>query len=419
MRRAQVMVAGGGPAGLAAAVAAARNGADTLLVERYGFLGGMATAGLVNPFMSNRIGHQELVTGLYTELVERLKRAGGYGGRTADAFDVEAFKFVADDLCQEAGVRLLLHAWVGEPTVRESRITRVTVEDKSGSEQVAADIYVDATGDADLAARAGVPCEKGREGDGLAQPMTLNVQIGDVDVPEMPDRAEINRHWNAAKERGEVTNPRENVLLFFTPAAGVVHFNTTRVVQCDATNADDLTAAELEGRRQARELLAFLRKHIRGFHHARIVAMGAQIGVRESRRILGEYVITRDDILRGRKFRDAVARGNYPIDIHSPTGAGTVIERPPEGGYYEIPFCSLIPQKIENLLVAGRNISATHEAQAAVRIMPLCMGMGQAAGTAAALCSELGIKPRDLNAARLRRRLIQQGAYLRRTTGGK
>jgi glycine/D-amino acid oxidase-like deaminating enzyme len=418
-RRADVMVAGGGPAGLAAAVAAARNGADTLLAERYGFLGGMATAGLVSPFMGNSISHQELVTGIYSEVVERLEAAGGYGGRTRTAFDAEIFKFVADDLCREAGVRLLLHAWVGQPTLKGSRITRVAVEDKSGTEHVAADVYVDATGDADLAARAGVPCEKGRGSDGLTQPMTLNVQVGDVDVEKMPDRGEINRHWDMAKGRGEVTNPRENVLLFFVPAPGVVHFNTTRVVQRDATDADDLTAAEIEGRRQARELLAFLRKHVRGFHHARIVAMGTQIGVRESRRIVGGYVMTRDDILRGRKFRDAVARGNYPIDIHSPTGAGTVIERPPEGDYYEIPFCCLVPQRIDNLLVAGRSISTTHEAQAAVRIMPICIALGQAAGTAAALCSQTQIKPRDLNAARLRRRLIQQGAYLRRRTGGE
>ena len=151
------MVAGGGPAGLSAAVAAARNGADTLLVEHYGFLGGMATAGLVSPFMANRIGGQDLVTGMYTELVERLKQAKGYGGRSREAFDAEVFKFVADDLCRAAGVRLLLHAWVGEPTVRGSRITRVAVEDKSGTEQIAADIYLDATGVADLAARAGAP----------------------------------------------------------------------------------------------------------------------------------------------------------------------------------------------------------------------------------------------------------------------
>jgi len=414
IRRAEVMVAGGGPAGLAAAVAAARNGADTLLVERYGFLGGMATAGLVNPFMGNRVGRQELVTGIYTEIVDRLKQAGGYGGRSPSAFDAEIFKLVADDLCREAGVRLLLHAWVGEPIVKGSRITRVAVEDKSGTEQVQADIYVDATGDADLAARAGVPCGKGREADGLTQPMTLNVQVGDVAIEEMPDREEINRRWDKAKERGEVTIPRENVLFFFTPAQGIVHFNTTRVVKRDATNADDLTAAELEARRQARELLAFLRKHVRGFQRARIAAMGAQIGVRESRRIVGEYVMTREDVLRGRKFPDAVARGNYPIDIHSPTGAGTVIERPPEGDYYEIPYRCLVPRKIANLLVAGRSISATHEAQAAVRVMPICIGLGQAAGTAAAFCSESKIKPRDLSAARLRRRLMSQGAYLQR-----
>jgi hypothetical protein len=359
------------------------------------------------------------VTGFYSELVDRLKQAGGYGWRDSGGFDTAIYKFVTDDLCREAGVRLLLHAWVGEPTVRGARITKVAVQDKSGAEQVAADIYVDATGDADLAARAGVPCEKGRDADGLMQPMTLNVQIGDVDTEAMPNRAVINRAWDRAKARGEVTNPRENVLFFHTAEDGVVHFNTTRVVRRDATDADDLTAAELEARRQAQELLAFLRRRVRGFRRARIVAMGTQIGIRETRRIVGQYVMTRDDVLGARKFRDAIARGNYPIDIHSPAGGGTVIECPPRGDYYEIPYRSLVPLKIANLLVAGRSISTTHEAQAAVRIMPICMGMGQAAGTAAALCSASKTKPRDLSAARLRRRLINQGAYLKRATGGR
>ena len=273
-RRAEVMVAGGGPAGLAAAVAAARGGADTLLVERYGFLGGMATAGLVNPFMANRAGGKELVAGIYAEVVARLKQAGGYGGREPQGFDAEILKFVADDLCREAGVRLLLHAWVGQPTVRGARITRVAVESKSGTEQVAARIYVDATGDADLAARAGAPSEKGRDADGLTQPMTLNIQVGGVEMGAMPERAEISRLWERARERGDVTNPRDNVLYFFTPADGVVHFNTTRVVRRDATDADDLTAAEIEGRRQARELLDFLRRRVRGFRRLRIVALG-------------------------------------------------------------------------------------------------------------------------------------------------
>ena len=414
----EVLVAGGGPAGLAAAVAAARSRARTLLVERYGFLGGMATAGLVNPFMGFHIRGEPIIGGVLAELVARLQAAGGWGSpRTPLAFDAEAFKFAVDDLCREAGVRLLLHTWVGAPAVRGGRIESLAVENKSGAQRLSAAVYVDATGDADLAFRAGVPCEIGRQQDGLTQPMTLCFRMADVDIARMPGREEINRLYDQARAAGEITNPRENVLFFFVPAPGVVHFNTTRIVRRSGVDAEDLTAAEVEARRQVREMVAFLKSRVGGFERAYLQSTAPQIGVRESRRIVGEYVVTGEDIVSARKFEDAVARGNYPIDIHNPAGAGTVIRGLPPGESYDLPYRCLVPRRISNLLVAGRSVSATHEAQAALRIMPICIALGEAAGVAAAICARRGIAPRELPYRDLRRTLLRRGANLLPQTG--
>jgi len=315
-------------------------------------------------------------------------------------------------MCREAGVRLLLHSWVGEPAVRRGRIEWVAVENKSGTQRVSAHIYVDATGDADLAARAGVPCEVGRPQDGLAQPMTLSFRMAGVAIGRMPSRARINRLYSRARAAGKVTIPRDNVLFFFVPAPGVVHFNTTRVVRRSAIEADDLTAAEVEARRQVQEMEAFLKSRVPGFERSYLQMMAPQIGVRESRRIVGEYVVTDEDILQARKFDDAIARGNYPIDIHNPAGAGTVIKALPPGESYDLPYRCLVPLGVKNLLVAGRSVSATHEAQASLRIMPICMALGQAAGIAAAHCARRGMAPRELPYASLRRALLRQGANL-------
>ena len=418
-----VLVAGGGPAGLAAAVAAARSRARTVLIERYGFLGGMATAGLVNPFMAFHVRGQPIIAGVLADVIERLKAAGGWSSpRTHLAFDAEVLKFVADDMCREAGVKLLLHSWVAAPTVKRGRIESLAVENKSGRQRLAARIYVDATGDADLAARAGVPCKIGRDEDGLTQPMTLCFRMADVAIERMPPHQEVNRLYDEARAAGEVSNPRENVLFFFVPAPGVVHFNTTRVVRRSAVDVDDLTAAELEARGQVREMAAFLKARVPGFERSYLQMMAPQIGVRESRRIVGEYVVTGADILEARKFDDAVARGNYPIDIHNPAGAGTVIQGLPPGESYDLPYRCMVPRRISNLLVAGRSVSATHEAQAALRIMPICTALGQAAGAAAAMCARRGLAPKDLPYRDLRRALLRQGANLlplrqRRRTG--
>jgi hypothetical protein len=416
----EVLVVGGGPAGLGAAVAAARQGADTLLIERYGFLGGMATAGLVNPFMSWHAGGRPLVAGIFQEMLDRMKAKGGYGSRRArHAFDPEIFKLAADELCGEAGVKVRLHTLMSGVEVECGRITSITTESKSGRESwtarggvrrpPAVDVYIDCTGDADLAFLAGVPCEHGRPEDHLTQPMTLNFRMAGVDIAHMPTAAEINHLFDVAKEEGRVTCPRENLLWFHTTRTRVVHFNTTRVTGMSGVRADELTQAETEARRQAHEIARFLISDVPGFKCAYLQQTGAQIGVRESRRIRGAYVLTGDDVVGARKFPDGIARCNYPIDIHNPAGSGTVIREVPAGDYYEVPYRCLLPVGIENLLVGGRCVSATHEGQSSLRVMPQCFAMGQAAGTAAALSAQQAIAPRQIAPDALRAALREQG----------
>ncbi|MDI6829534.1 MAG: FAD-dependent oxidoreductase, partial [Armatimonadota bacterium] len=408
-----VLVAGGGPGGLAAAISSARNGADTLLIERYGFLGGMATAGLVNPYMTYWAGDEQIVHGIHQEIIDRLTAMGAYGKGSRTAFDPEAYKFVADRMCEEAGVRVLLHTFLSDAIVENSHITAIETCGKSGKRLAKAKIYVDGTGDADLAFLAGARCEKGRQEDGLTQPMTLNFRVVNVNQSQMPPRGEeFNRLFEKAKAEGRLSCPRENVLFFYTTREGEIHFNQTRITHADGTSSEDLTRAEIEGRRQAWEFLEFLRRDVPGFEKAEILMSGPQVGVRETRRVIGEYILTAEDVLGARKFDDCIARGSYSIDIHNPAGPGTIIKHLPKGESYDIPYRCLVPLGIENLLIAGRPISATHEAHSSLRIMPICIAIGQAAGTAAALCATSGVSPRNLDVSLLQSKLREQGANL-------
>lgn len=434
-----VIVAGGGVAGVAAAVSASRLGARTLLIERYGFLGGLGTAGLVNPFMSS------MAEGFYREICDRMDAMGGLLGR---AFDPEAMKFCAQEMVLEAGADLLLHSWIDGVVVEDGVITGVDVRTKSGQRRFTAQVVIDATGDADVAAMSGVPYELGNPEHGLTQAMTLMFTIGGVDArksliyaKDNPDQmrfpkpsseaavdkmlesvigiAGFYREVEAARTNGEF--PLEQDLVFFLtlPAPGQVIVNTTHISGKDGTRSEDLTDAEIEGRRQAIALMAFFRKYVPGFESAYLVQTATQIGVRETRRIIGEYVFTAEDVEAGRKFPDVVMRSAYPIDVHSSKGKGYAKDEkasrpgvPPKDDWYEVPYRSLVPLKVDNLLVAGRCISATHEGQGAVRIMPNCMSLGQAAGTAAALCVREGVTPRALDTSLLREHLLEQGARI-------
>lgn len=410
----EVAVCGGGPAGLCAAVAAAESGANTLLIERYGFLGGMMTAGLVNPFMSYWAGKEQINKGVFQRMIDYMRKAKAYGTRpdAKTAFDPEVAKLVLDRLALDAGVQLRFHTTVCAAQVSDGRVGRILLQSKSGFEAVTAKVFVDCTGDADLAFYAGATIEKGRPEDGLCQPMTANFRMAGVDEKRMPTREEINALYDAARDAGEVENPRENVLWFYTTRPGEIHFNTTRVVRLDATSALDLTAAELESRRQISQMIQFLVAKVPGFENAYLTAVPAQIGIRESRRVIGDYVLTAEDVLAARKFEDGIARGSYPVDIHSPTGGGTVIKRLPPGEAYDIPYRCLCPLGFDNLLIGGRPISSDHAAHSSHRVMPIAACNGEAAGLAAAMSVKGSTDIRGIEVAALRQTLADRGASI-------
>lgn len=416
-----VIVVGGGPSGIAAAVASARLGAQTLLIERYGFLGGAGTAMMVNPWMPYWVTAEDgskaqLIFGVLQELIERMTALNMYGHpKEKAAFDPEALKVVAEELCLEAGVHLLYHTFLGDVKMKGNNheIESIIVANKAGLETYRATIFVDTTGDADLSAMAGAEVQSGRAEDGLSQPMTLNFRMANVDLERLPSKEEINTKFRAAKERGEINCPREDVLWFYANQPGVLHFNTTRVLLKDGTDPRQLTEAEIEGRRQVQQLLKFLKQEVEGFEDAYLQTTAPQIGVRESRRIVGEYRLTAEELLAACKFDDCIARGTYPVDIHNPNGEGTVIKYLQPGEWYEIPYRCLIPKSIENLIVGGRPISSTHEAHSAIRVQPIAIALGQAAGAAAALCIQSGDLPRELNIQMLQNVLMEQGARLK------
>lgn len=442
-----VLVVGGGPAGLGAAIGAARAGADVILAERYGFLGGNATAALVMPLMSfhtqrprpERAGSATLlptdhgegeavIAGVVRELIERLVRAGGALPPSFDTgyvipFDPEVFKLVALDLLDEAGVRFLLHAFASG-TTRQGEARSVTFETKSGPIVIRARAVVDCTGDADVAAHAGARYEIGREPDALVQPMTLMFRMVEFRheafaqyVREHPDewRGGVHGLWDLVRRAtaaGELDLAREDVLFFATPHPREVSVNCTRIKKVLGIDVWDLSYAEWEGRRQMRQIAAFMQRYVPGFEDAYVAQSGVQVGVRETRRIAGEYRITADDLLGARKFEDVIARGTYPVDIHNPGGKGTILKRVPPGEWYDIPLRALLPSDVDGLVVAGRCISGTHEALSAYRVMPIAMATGQAAGVCAALAAARAVTPSAVPATVVQDELRRQGADL-------
>ncbi len=440
-----VLVAGGGVAGVAAAVSAARQGAKTLLVERYGFLGGMGTAGLVNPFMSSFTSTGEpLVGGFFSEICARMKDLGGLFGR---AFDPEAMKFASQEMVLEAGGELLLHTWITGARMNGSEIIGVEALTKNGMRDIDARVVVDATGDGDIAAMSGAQFEMGGP-EGLTQAMTLMFTVGGVEMRKCleyalkhPDEmrfpkpssqeaveqmlrgavgvAGFYKEVDEAREKGEFPVPQEMVFFIAMPTPGQVVVNTTHIGGVNGTDSWDLTKAEIECRRQAMALMKFFRKYVPGFENSYMMQTATQIGIRETRRVIGEHVFNVDDVAEGRKYPDVIMRSAYAVDIHSPVGRGYVRKddgkpgiAPPSGNWYEVPYRCLVPLDVEQLLVAGRCISSTHEGQAAMRIMPNCMALGQAAGTAAGLCIEQGVSPRALDADLLRTALLREGAII-------
>jgi hypothetical protein len=402
-----VIVIGGGPGGFSAAIASARKNASTLLIERYGFLGGMATAGLVNPFMSYKLKNQNLTTSVFNELIKCLEEEGGLSPNK-HIFDDEIMKIVLDQLMAKYGVNVLLHSLFAGLECEKGKIKTIYVEGKSGRIALHAKIFIDATGDGDVAAKAGAEIQIGRAEDGLCQPMTLCFRIGGIsgnpDIHEL--RKELNEIFLKAKEKGEINQPRENVLVFSTLVPHIFHFNTTRIVGKSGIDVFQLTESEIEGRRQTMELFKLFKKYSPRFKDAYLIKMACQIGVRETRRIMGLYVLNEQDVLEARKFLDGIAKSNYPVDIHNPAGSGTVIKHVKTDDYYEIPYRCLVPKNINNLLIGSRCISSTHEAHSSLRIMPVVSGIGEAAGIASAIAVENNIPPSEIDGHKIKEEIF-------------
>ncbi len=411
--RYDVVVCGGGPGGIAASVGAARMGLEVLLLERYGFLGGGATAMLVNPFMTYYAGGKQIIRGVFQDMVDKLTEMGAFGSEhEPKAFDAEAFKIAAEEMGIECGVKLLYHCFLARSYVNDGKVSSIEVATKDGLKRFEANVFVDSTGDGDLAYFSGAVTEKGRSEDGLSQPMTLNFRMANVDLERLPSIEEITKEYIKAKKDGIISCPREDILYFFTTQPGVVHFNQTRVTRYDATDPESLTSAEIEGRRQTWEISRWLIRNIPGFENAYLQQTATQIGVRESRRVMGEYLLTAEDLLSARRFDDVVACGSYPIDIHNPTGEGTVLKFLEPGKWYEIPYRCLIPEGFVNLLIGGRCISATHEAHSAIRVMPIVFAIGHAAGVAAGIAAREKIAVGEVDYRRLQDELVKQKAFL-------
>lgn len=441
-----VLVVGGGPAGLGAALGAANAGVQVILAERYGFLGGNATAALVMPLMSFHTEKprepkqggaallptdhgrgKPVIAGALSTLLSRLVQAGGAIRPSLKTgyvvpFDPEIFKIVALDLLDEAGVRFLFHAFATD-VFNDNGVAGGVFETKSGPIVIRARAIVDCTGDGDVAARAGAPYEIGREEDALTQPMTLMFRMVDFQraaftayVKEHPDQwRSVHGLWELVRQaagKGELELKREDILFFATPHVHEVSVNSTRVTKVLGTDVWDLSYAEWESRRQMRQLVAFLRRYVPGFEKAYAAQSGVNVGVRETRRFLGDYQLTADDILQARRFSDVIARSTYPVDIHNPEGSGTSLKRVPPGEAYDIPLRCLIPQKVDRIVVAGRCISGTHEAHSSYRVMPVSMATGQAAGVCAALAVRHGKTPRSVPPGEVQRELLRQGADL-------
>lgn len=443
---ADVLVVGGGTAGVVAAVAASRMGKRTILVEQNGFLGGTATASLVTPMMANHIDRQPLNTGISEEINRRLELSGD-SALASDGnsgwFNPEKLKFVLEDLAAEAGVKCLYFSFVNEVLMEGGRVAGIVVRNKSGVVEIRSRVTIDASGDGDIAFRAGAPFESGNPNNGgMNQAMSMRFHMGNVELARVREYiVSLGGHcaeypfmhaasvWGMnmplepilakAVEDGVLEHSDGEYFQFFSVPGrpGELAFNCPRITdRVDGTNVFHLTEAAQRGRRIISRFEKFLKGYVPGFEQAYIVVTSQMVGVRDSRRIQGEYTLTREDVQRGRTFPDAIARSCYPIDVHSPTKDDehkVDFVHFPEGYYHEIPYRCLVPLQAESLLVAGRCISADFHAQSAIRIESNCRAFGEAAGTAAALCLDFGIEPRQLDGEKLRVTLVGKGCSLK------
>lgn len=425
-----IVVLGGGPAGIAAAAAAAKSGQSTILIESYGFLGGMGTAAGVTNFCglhANVYGHiQQIVHGVVDDLFDHMRTLGGlsephvmFGGKiAAQCYDNAAFKVAADNLVTTSGAKILFHAYaVGVVMESPSKISALIIETKSGRQVIRAHNFIDCSGDADLSHFAGVPYEKGTSGHDMMYPSTM-FRINGVDPIRAGDAYNhIERLMEEAEAKGRkfprktpIIRPQKNPMEW---RANVTQIANADGGPVDGTNSQQFSDAEIEGRRQIVDFFNFLRESTPGFESSYILDIAPQIGIRETRRIIGEYQLTESDVLECASFEDSIGVNGWMIEEHV---EGNIVfqwqDIPNVRGYNHLPYRMLLPKKIDNLLVAGRCGSMTHLGQSAARVSGGCFVMGQAAGTAAALSIQLQTIPRDLDVKKLQSQLESDGVFL-------
>ncbi|MGE8686212.1 MAG: FAD-dependent oxidoreductase [Achromobacter sp.] len=420
-----VLVAGGGVAGIAAAAAAARSGAKVLLLERWGFLGGTVSAVTLGGFCGIwAVTPDDLipvVDGLFGQMVDRLRKRDAVTGArrwslaASLPYDPTSVRLVADEMMAAYGVEVLFHTWVADVAVEDGRVGTVFVENKGGRFAVRPRMVIDCTGDGDIAARAGAPFELGSGG--ITQFGSSMFRMAPVDVETF---CKLSRDDVSARMAeivaGGTPLPRTMVALYPNPIEGVVHLNATRVARedgepFDLTDPMQLSEAEREGRRQAYLYESVLREHMPGFSRARIVDIGAQIGIRETRLVKGDHVLTAEEVLGGAKPDDGIACNAWPVEVHA-QGLKTVWKFLEPGEYCRIPYRCLTPRALHNVLVAGRCVSSTHEAQASIRVSAPSMAMGEAAGMAAAMALEAKCDSRAIHVGVLQEALRREGAIL-------
>ncbi len=419
MKKYELLVLGGGFAGAAAAICAARRGVKTIIVDKAGALGGAATNCLIFPLMPNATKingvKTELSRGLLNEIKTELEKMTTVTRVHGYDFHEEHLKIILERMATRAGVEFLYHALLSDVHVENGKLSHVTFAVKGMKVDIAADYFIDASGDADMAFMCGCPTRLGRDEDNLCQPMTTCFRVANVDRDKFfEDKKRLDALYLEKQASGEIKNPRENILVFKHVVDNVLHFNTTRVIKLNPTDPFDVTKAEIEAREQVFEMMDFLRANTESFKNAQLISIAADIGVRESRMIKGEYILTGKDLVDCKVFEDSIALGNYDIDIHNPAGTGTSHYYFPEGQYYTIPYRSLIPKGVDNMLVAGRCISCDHEAQASIRIMPIVCTLGEAAGIAVSCAKEQSInKMTEVDVKALQKKLVENGAIIK------
>lgn len=444
-----ILVVGGGPAGVCAAIAAARMGAEVILVEEGGCLGGMATRGLVAPFMTcfDAAGETQIIRGIFGEIVDRMVALGGAihpkdvragspfsawitaGHDHLTPFDAEILKYVLDCMTAEVGVKILFHANFVAPLMKGRKINGATLLTRSGLCDVRASVVVDATGDGLVAAAAGAPLFKGNEDSGKMQPATLFCHICNVDYKAICADVEAHLHefrkvngvsyralhWRVAEAEaaGEWDIARKSVNIYRGVREDEWAVNSTRISGIDALSSESLTSAEIEGRRQVQELMNFFHKYVPGCKDAILKSSASTIGIRESQHIIGEYLLPADDLINCQVPEDTVFLASNSVDVHGGGGtANSTRYTTINGNWYGVPYRSFVPLEVENLLVAGRCLSATSDAAGAIRVMPPAMAGGQAAGVAAALACAGEATPRSIDPQEIRKVLMNQGAFL-------